>query len=135
MFQRLDMKVKLYKGAFYGLTNGLCPFSWEVLEFVWHPIKAWIIIKIMNVSIDRSVIRKFSDTVTFMVFMYLFGIETQIIKYVTNRIDTLLLSLMCIPYGLPLPLQFTQPSFHTISLKRFDMWIKKIWYMARSLLA
>ena len=27
VFQRLDMKVKLYKGAFYGLTNGLCPFS------------------------------------------------------------------------------------------------------------
>ena len=37
VFQRLDMKVKLNKGAFYGLTNGLCPFSWEVLEFVWHP--------------------------------------------------------------------------------------------------
>lgn len=27
VFQRLDMKVKLNKGPFYGLTNGLCPFS------------------------------------------------------------------------------------------------------------
>ena len=94
---------------------------------IWYdtPIKARIIIKIMNVSIDRSVIRKISDTITSMVFMYLFDIQTQIIKYVTNRIDTLLVSLMCIPYGLPLAFQrrdyHTQPSFHTISLKRFDM--------------
>ena len=47
------MKVKLNKGAFYGLTNGLCPFSWEVLEFGMTPpskhgssLKLWMFLLI-----------------------------------------------------------------------------------------
>lgn len=55
--------------------------------FVWFTIKVLNIIEITNIFVDRLATRTISDTITSMVFMILFGFQTQIIERVTNLIE------------------------------------------------